>query len=96
MLCRWSKGSLEAVDAALLAPGTTALAALQPQLTPLEANTHRHLEGLPADHVLLAGPSGSGKSWLLWDATLAAGVCVCVCARLAAGVRVCACVRMLG
>ncbi len=36
-------------------------------------NTARFCDGLPAYHCLVAGPSGSGKSWLLWEATLLAG-----------------------
>jgi len=51
----------------------TNLSVLEPQRAALAANTARHCEGLPASHALVAGPSGSGKSWLLWDSTLAAG-----------------------
>ncbi len=46
---------------------------LEAQRAQLAANTLRHCEGLPASHALVAGPSGTGKTWLLWDSTLAAG-----------------------
>ncbi len=39
----------------------------------LAANTQRHMEGRPAQHVLMCGPQGSGKSWLLWHGTQLAG-----------------------
>lgn len=54
-------------------PGHQALSALADQARTLTENTARHCEGLPAQHVLVAGPSGSGKSWLLWESTLLAG-----------------------
>eukprot|EP00967_Tisochrysis_lutea_P120369 scaffold197285_cov22-Tisochrysis_lutea.AAC.1 len=44
------------------------------QHTPVHHLIYLHCSGaLHAEHVLVAGPSGSGKSWLLWDATLAIG-----------------------
>ena len=68
---RWTKGALE--EGSEGACGLVRLSSLEPTYRALEANTLRHCEGLPADHVLLAGPSGSGKSSLLWEGTLAAG-----------------------
>jgi hypothetical protein len=46
-----------------------------PPSHPLQAaNTHAFLDGSPwAQHALVAGPPGSGKSWLLWASTLAEG-----------------------
>lgn len=70
--CRWSKGALEEASEGL-GSGAPALTCLSSQSARLAANTRAHLEGLPAEHVLLYGPSGSGKSWLLWEAALAAG-----------------------
>jgi len=72
---RWVKGSLEEASDEGSTPATSAapLACLSAQHEALAANTIRHCEGLRAEHVLVAGPSGSGKSWLLWDATLAIG-----------------------
>jgi hypothetical protein len=39
----------------------------------LAANTARHCAGLPAQHAVVCGPPGSGKSWLLWEGSLLAG-----------------------
>lgn len=46
---------------------------LRVQLYEPEAAVDMSSPGLKASHALVAGPSGSGKSWLLWDSTLAAG-----------------------
>lgn len=73
---RWTKGAFEEgseSSAGSAPPPLKPLAVLEPQRSALDANTQRHCDGLPAHHVLLAGPSGTGKSALLWDHTLAAG-----------------------
>ena len=54
-------------------PGSTVLDVLAPKYKALAANTMRHCQGLPAEHALVCGPPGSGKSWLLWEGTLLAG-----------------------
>ncbi len=76
------------------APTVAALAGLQPltcldrHRASLAANTVRHCQGKQgASHALLFGPSGTGKSWLAWDSTLAAGACLCCCG---ASLRLCA------
>ncbi|KAI8474492.1 MAG: hypothetical protein J3K34DRAFT_518218 [Monoraphidium minutum] len=69
---RWNKGALEeAAEGAEGAP-RGALAAHRAQREGLDANTRRHAAGLPAQHALVCGPAGSGKSWMLWEGTLAA------------------------
>ncbi|GLC51367.1 hypothetical protein PLESTB_000494700 [Pleodorina starrii] len=77
---RWTKGAFEeGVDAAATttaassSPPLAPLPSLESQRAALESNTLRHCEGATAHHVLLAGPSGSGKSALLWDYTLESG-----------------------
>ncbi|KAJ9510215.1 hypothetical protein QJQ45_015694 [Haematococcus lacustris] len=84
---RWVKGALEeagdkpqvaSLAGPLPLPASThplpPLSALQPAVAALDQNTSRHCQGVAgAQHVLVAGPSGSGKSWLLWDSTLRAG-----------------------
>eukprot|EP00878_Enallax_costatus_P017062 GHUV01017914.1.p1 GENE.GHUV01017914.1~~GHUV01017914.1.p1 ORF type:complete len:556 (+),score=170.71 GHUV01017914.1:1048-2715(+) len=49
------------------------LSQLQQAYAALEENTKRHCMGLPAQHAVICGPPGSGKSWLLWEGTLLAG-----------------------
>ncbi|GIL72705.1 hypothetical protein Vretimale_4412 [Volvox reticuliferus] len=70
---RWTKGAFEEGADGSTAASLAPLPALEPQRATLDANTLRHCEGATAHHVLVAGPSGSGKSALLWDYTLAAG-----------------------
>ena len=77
---RWSKGAFEG-----LSDGTSSevqdqpsslkrcLSSLEPQFETISANTLRFMEGLTASHCLIGGPSGSGKSWLLWEGSLLAG-----------------------
>eukprot|EP00798_Chlamydomonas_sp_ICE-L_P007960 gene7960-1176_t len=68
---RWSKGAFEEGY-----EGNAELhtwPCIESQRAALAQNTTRFCEGHPAQHVLVAGPSGSGKSWLLWESTLAAG-----------------------
>mmetsp|Transcript_4838 Transcript_4838/g.10389 ORF Transcript_4838/g.10389 Transcript_4838/m.10389 type:complete len:497 (+) Transcript_4838:49-1539(+) len=68
---RWNKGAFE--EGSEGGPGSSkVLSVLEQQQQTLAANTLRFCEGLPAHHVLVAGPSGSGKSWLLWESTLVA------------------------
>lgn len=74
MWCRWSKGAFEE-GAEGSATHQPTLPALQPQCNALAANLARHCEGQPAHHALLVGPTGGGKSWLLWEATMLAGQC---------------------
>ncbi|MEW5310001.1 MAG: hypothetical protein WDW38_001837 [Sanguina aurantia] len=69
---RWSKGAFEEGAEGSAAHQPT-LPALQPQCSALAANLARHCEGQPAHHALLVGPTGGGKSWLLWEATVLAG-----------------------
>lgn len=52
---------------------TIVVSQLQQAYGNLEANTKRHCVGLPAQHAVVCGPPGSGKSWLLWEGTLLAG-----------------------
>lgn len=68
---RWTKGAFEEGPEA--GPALEPLSVLAAQRAALDANTQRHCDGQPAQHVLVAGPSGSGKSALLWEYTLAAG-----------------------
>ena len=69
----WTKGAFEeGCEGNLSLP---ALSSLEPVRQILADNTTRFAEGLPASHCLVAGPTGSGKSWLLWESTLLAGVC---------------------
>ncbi len=49
------------------------LSANAAQRAAIAANTERHLQGLPAQHMVVFGPPGSGKSWLLWEALIAIG-----------------------
>jgi predicted AAA+ superfamily ATPase len=76
---RWSKGSFEGLSDVTETPPpkpsslNRCLSCLQPQLESITENTLRFMEGLPASHVLIGGPCGSGKSWLLWEGTLLAG-----------------------
>lgn len=81
--CRWSKGGLEEASTPAVAGVSSSsngqyssqvmLSAHKQQRAALDANTQRHVDGLPAQHVVVAGPPGSGKSWMLWEGTLAAG-----------------------
>jgi predicted AAA+ superfamily ATPase len=68
---RWSKGAFEEGNEGNTA--LPALSALRSQQDRLAINTVRFLDGKPAFHCMVAGPSGSGKSWLLWESTLLAG-----------------------
>ncbi|KAG2443031.1 hypothetical protein HYH02_009446 [Chlamydomonas schloesseri] len=70
---RWVKGAFEEGPDGSAAASLTPLSVLEGPRATLDANTLEHCEGRPAHHVLAAGPSGSGKSSLLWDYTLAAG-----------------------
>ncbi|KAG2499306.1 hypothetical protein HYH03_002884 [Edaphochlamys debaryana] len=71
---RWVKGAFEeGADGSNPASPLPPLPALDSVRAALEANTLAHCAGRPAEHALVAGPSGSGKSALLWDYTLAAG-----------------------
>lgn len=49
------------------------LSAVQEAYSAVEENTKRHCMGLPAQHAVVCGPPGCGKSWLLWEGTLLAG-----------------------
>ena len=69
--CRWSKGAFEEGSEGDLS--LPALSVLESQRQLLADNTARFCDGLPAHNCLVAGPSGSGKSWLLWESTLLAG-----------------------
>ncbi|GAX82202.1 hypothetical protein CEUSTIGMA_g9630.t1 [Chlamydomonas eustigma] len=68
---RWSKGAFEEGHEGNLT--LSPLSVLDEQKSQLDRNTIRFCEGFPAQHCLIGGPSGSGKSWLLWEATLIAG-----------------------
>ncbi|KAG1659329.1 hypothetical protein FOA52_010377 [Chlamydomonas sp. UWO 241] len=68
---RWNKGAFEEGNEGNLA--LAPLSALTKHQEVLAANTARFCAGKPAQHCLVAGPSGSGKSWLLWESTLLAG-----------------------
>ncbi|KXZ56696.1 hypothetical protein GPECTOR_1g627 [Gonium pectorale] len=71
---RWTKGAFEEGPEGSSSASLAPLPSLQAAREALDANTLRHVEGRPgATHALVAGPSGSGKSALLWDYTLAAG-----------------------
>ena len=69
---RWTKGALEDAPEGAEGAPRVALAAHARQRAALDANTLRHAAGLPAQHAVVCGPPGSGKSWLLWEGTLAA------------------------
>ena len=77
--CRWNKGAFEEGSEGDLS--LPALSVLESQRQLLADNTARFFDGLPAHNCLVAGPSGSGKSWLLWESTLLAGEC-CVLIKL--------------
>eukprot|EP00879_Flechtneria_rotunda_P022214 GHRR01023438.1.p1 GENE.GHRR01023438.1~~GHRR01023438.1.p1 ORF type:complete len:493 (+),score=139.30 GHRR01023438.1:778-2256(+) len=49
------------------------LTALKGPYGQLAENTKGHCAGLPAQHAIVCGPPGAGKSWLLWEGTLLAG-----------------------
>mgnify|MGYP001807795005 CR=1 FL=1 len=70
---RWVKGAFEEGPDGSAAAALAPLSVLDAARASLDANTAAHCEGRPAYHALVAGPSGSGKSSLLWDYTLAAG-----------------------
>jgi len=69
---RWSKGAFEEAPEGAEAAPSTPLSAHKQQRAALDANTLRHAAGLPAQHAVVCGPPGSGKSWMLWEGTLAA------------------------
>lgn len=58
---RWSQGGLAGIEYPV-ATSMSRLVALEPQLTRLHANTLVFLSGKLAQHALLYGPRGSGKS----------------------------------
>lgn len=83
---RWVRGAFEdgsdaqasppspaASPAAAAVPASVVFSANAAPLAAITSNTLAHCRGLPAHHVLLCGPPGSAKSWLLWNGTLAAG-----------------------
>ncbi|GBF92461.1 hypothetical protein Rsub_04565 [Raphidocelis subcapitata] len=69
---RWSKGAFEEASEGAEGAPAVVLSAYKQQRAELDANTLRHAAGLPAQHAIVCGPSGSGKSWMLWEGTLAA------------------------
>lgn len=68
---RWSNGAFEEGFEGDLS--LKPLSALAKQHAALAANTQQFCDGMPAQHCIVAGPIGSGKSWLLWESTLLAG-----------------------